>query len=176
MKKNMLFILVSLFAVLTFGTAGAFQETSVIGMPNPWTETDPDGLMQTLGLQFDVPEGAENIVYRMLTEEKLAEMQFTLNDMPFTARIKPAGVELEDISGLNYDWAYVEQAKREFARHWYREEHRKALDDGKTVEVFLWLDIVPGLTCSLSTEAADLNDFDISAVAEQVYHPVQGNN
>ena len=60
MKKNMLFILVSLFAVLTFGTASAFQETSVIGMPNPWTETDPDGLMQTLGLQFDVPEGAEN--------------------------------------------------------------------------------------------------------------------
>ena len=46
----MLFILVSLFAVLTFGTASAFQETSVIGMPNPWTETDPDGLMQTLGL------------------------------------------------------------------------------------------------------------------------------
>lgn len=182
MKKIIYITLFLLCAAFIFGSAAAFDKTeksagtSVIGMANPWTETDPAGLMETLGLQFDVPEGAEKVVYRMLESDKLAEMQFELYGMPFTARIKPAGTELEDISGLYYDWEYEETMKGDFTRRWYQEEHKKTHDGDDIVEVYLWFDIVPGLTYSLSTKAPDLDGFDIIAVAEMVCHPVQGNS
>lgn len=35
---------------------------AAVGMANPWTETTAEALMQALGVQFGVPEGAEDIV------------------------------------------------------------------------------------------------------------------
>ena len=172
MKKKNLILIVVCLAVLF--TAAAAKADTLVGMANPWTETDADGLMQTLGMQFNVPEGAEDVIYRMMESEKIAEMQFTLNDMPFTARIKPAGLEIEDISGMFYDWEYEESAKGEFTRRWFQEKLMKAHDGEDTVEVLLWFDIVPGLTYSLSTKAPDLDGFDIIAIAEAVWHQAQG--
>ena len=180
MKKNIIVAIAVICSMIVLCAAfdvnvraASAQST---GIANPWVETDADGLMQTLGLQFDVPEGAEGVTYRMNESEKLAEMRFTLYDMPFTARIKPAGLELEDISGMFYDWDYVESVKGEFARRWHQEKLMAVRDGEDMVEVYLWFDIVPGLTYSLSTKAHDLNGFDIIAVAEMVYHQVQGNS
>ena len=176
MKKKTLFFVILTLTVLVLGCAFDKAEKSTetlrIGMPNPWVETDADGLMETLGLQFDVPEDAEDVVYRMLESEKLAEMKFILNDMPFTARIKPAALEMEDISGLNYKW-YMEKESND---HWYKEKIMQAKDGNDTVQALLWFDIVPGLTYSLSTKAPDLDGFDIIAVAQMVWHRAQGDD
>lgn len=147
------------------------EKTPSAGLANPWMETDPEGLMKTLGLQFEVPEEAEEVIYRMNESEQIAEMQFVLNDIPFNARIKPAGLEMEDISGMNYEWDY----EKESNDRWFQEKIMRGRDGKDTVEVFLWFDIVPGLTYSLSCKAPDLDGFDITAVAEMVYHRVQGN-
>ena len=177
--KKMLFVMVVLCAAMiftaAFGQAEKDGEKPAVGLANPWVETDPDGLMQTLGLQFEVPEGAEDVVYRMNESAKLAEMQFTLNGVPLTARIKPAGTEIEDISGMYYDWEYEEMAKGPYARRWFQEKMMAAHDGEDTVEVYLWFDMVPGLTYSLSAKAPDLDGFDIIAVAEAVYHKTQGD-
>ena len=174
MKKISFVLIVLCFMVVftaAFDKPDKGKETSV-GVANPWVETDPEGLMKTLGLQFDVPEDAKDVTYRMNESDKMAEMRFTLYDMPFTARIKPVGTELEDISGMHYKWDH----EKESNAHWYQEKIMSAKDGKDTVQVFLWFDIVPGLMYSLSTKAPDLDGFDIIAVAQMVYHEVQGDS
>ena len=170
------YLLIIMSVVLIFGCAYDKIESTpkpdLIGMANPWVETDAEGLMQTLGLEFNVPEDAEDVVFRMNESEKIAEMQFVLNKMPFTARIKPAGLEMEDISGLHYKWEF----EQESGDHWTKEKLMKAHDGEDTVEAFLWFDIVPGLTYSISTKSPDLDGFDIIAVAQMVWHQAQGEN
>ncbi|MBR6089578.1 MAG: hypothetical protein IKP86_06570 [Anaerolineaceae bacterium] len=176
MKKSVFCLIIAVITVLIFGCAfdkaEKTQETPAAGMANPWVETDADGLMETLGLEFNVPEDAEDVVYRMNESEQLAEMKFVLNDMPFTARIKPSALEMEDITGMHYKWDVEEESDA----HWTREKIMQAKDGENTVEAILWFDIVPGLTYSLSTKAPDLDGFDIVAVAQMVWHQVQGDN
>lgn len=176
MKKSIFAVIVLMFAVMVFGCAFDKAEKSteapLAGLANPWVETDPDGLMKTLGLQFDVPEDAEDVIYRMNESEKIAEMRFVLNGMPFIARIKPAALEMEDISGLHYKWDVEEESDA----HWFREKIMQAKDGKDTVRALLWFDIVPGLTYSLSTKAPDLDGFDIIAVAQMVWHQAQGDD
>lgn len=176
MPKITAFLLIMMSVVLIFCCAfdkiEETEKTELDGVPDPWVETDAEGLMQTLGLEFNIPEEAEDVIFRMNESEQLAEMQFVLYKMPFTARIKPSGLEMEDISGLNYKWEY----EKESNDHWYREKNMKTRDGKNTVEAFLWFDIVPGLTYSISTEGPDLDGFDIIAVAQMVWHQAQGDN
>ena len=103
MKKNIIVAIAVICSMIVLCAAFDVNVKAVsaqsTGIANPWVETDADGLMQTLGLQFDVPEGAEDVGYRMNESEKLAEMRFTLYDMPFTARIKPAGKPASQSAG-----------------------------------------------------------------------------
>ena len=103
MKKNtMLLIVLSLFAVFCSACGQAPQAEDNTGLPNPLKETDAEGIMQTLGLGFGVPEGAGEVSYYIINDET-AEMRFTVDTARFTARIKPSA-EFEDISGMYYDW------------------------------------------------------------------------
>ena len=43
------------------------------------------------------------------------------------------------------------------------------------VELCLWYDIVPGLMYSLSVYTTELDGLDLTAVAEMVYVPAQGD-
>ena len=43
------------------------------------------------------------------------------------------------------------------------------------VERVLWYDAAPGIAGSLSVYTKDLNGLDLTAIAEQVYLPVQGD-
>ena len=157
--------LIALLLVLML-TAAASAETMII---NPWTETTSEGLMQTLGLSFDVPEGAENIVYRMLEEEMLAEMQFDLNGIHFNARIKPAA-ESEDISGMHCEWLSDEPV----AIGWCEGRLLHAEDGESTADLCLWFDAAPGLMYSLSALSPD--GTDLLPLADAVYHVTQGDS
>ena len=52
-----------------------------VGMANPWTETDADGLMETLGLALGVPEGATDVSWRMMEEGQMGELTFNTGNM-----------------------------------------------------------------------------------------------
>ncbi len=71
-------------------------------LANPWVETDAEGVMQRLGVEFGVPENAEDITYYVPESANLAEMRFIWDGMRYIARMKPTA-EFEDISGLCYD-------------------------------------------------------------------------
>ena len=167
MKKLIATVLVTL--LLLCCAAGA--ENEAVGLANPWVETSEEELTAALGFAFAVPEGAENVTFRMLEAQQLGEMTFTLNGMDYVARIKPAE-EFEDISGLYYEWGDpIEDTAVEGRQTW----EARAVDGERTVDLVLWYDAVPGLMYSLSTSAEnDLDGFDIIGVALQVYAPMQG--
>ncbi len=172
MKKIMIALMMCLFLIIGAGCKPKVepQPSPEANMVNPWKETDHEGFMKDLGLDLNVPEGAENVVFRVNDSEKLGEMRFRLNGIDFNARIKGAG-SFEDISGMHYTWEHEEEG----SAHWHQEKLMKGKDGDNTVEVFLWFDVVPGVMYSLSCSAPDLDGFDIIAVAQMVYKPMQGD-
>lgn len=149
-------------------------EAPAIGMANPWTDTTAEDALQELGFEMGLPEGAEDAAYRVLADEQLLEMDFTLDGLDFTARMKPSAEveEIEDISGLYYSWENEEECEIGYAKGLLRQ----AKGDEGTIENCIWLDVVPGFVYSLSTSAEDLDGFDLTAVAEQVFRPMQGED
>ena len=139
------------------------------GLVNHWEETTAEELAQFPGVTFGVPEGAEDVEYRLLREDMLAEMQFTWHDLRYCARIRPAA-EFVDISGLYYDWTVEIPCNIS----WCNGVDRRYLGEAETVDVSLWHDAVSGLMYSVSTSAPDLDGFDIGAAADWLYMPARG--
>ena len=139
---------------------------------NPWTDMTAEQLLDASGLSFAVPEGAENVIWRYMKEEGLAEMQFTWANGSFCARIQPVGLktgEIVNIAGMYYDWMHEESVKVGGCPGTVA----VAEDGNGWAELCLWHDPVHGLTYSLSVEAADVDGLDLAALAEQVYVPVK---
>ena len=140
---------------------------------NPLVETDAQGIMDQLGFEFGVPEGAEDVEYYIL-DGKIAQMRFEENDTDFTARIKAADDGFEDISGMYYDWTAV--SEDETLGYCKAKSMSYVSETEDDVMVMLWYDEAPGIVYSLSAEGDDLNGLDLSVYAEQVYIETQGDN
>ena len=115
-KKNIIALTATLSAVLLL-TGCTQVSTSVenlpansevtseenIGIANPWSDTTLDAIEADLGIDISIPKDATQTGYRVLSEEKLYEIDFVYNDLGYTYRLKKTDA-LEDISGLYYDW------------------------------------------------------------------------
>lgn len=158
MKKTLSIVLILALCLL----GAALAETA--GIANPWVEATSSDIAEAVGAAFGVPEGAVDISYSLMPEENLAEMRFTLNDMQYAARIQPAEA-FTDISGLFYEW----KAEGPFLLADMEGLERRAADGELTVDSALWFDEPMGLMYSLCTSAADLDGFDITAIAAAIY-------
>ena len=158
------------------------NESGFVGFPawettlaNPWQDLTAEELTAVSGLSFGVPEGAENVIYRWLPEEKLAEMQFTMFGDEFCARLQPAVQEkdqLIDISGMYFAWEYEEEVNVHHCRGIIGLAQCGSEDWAERV---VWYDPAPGIAGSLSVSTIDPDGLDLTALAEQVYIPVQGD-
>ena len=152
-----------------------FPPFDEVSLPNPWVDMTAEELTEASGLTFGVPEGAENVIYRYLPADGLAEMQFNWNGGEYTARILPVDLQegqLMNISGMYFAW-----------------ENEEAVTIGRCpgtigqaqcgsedwAELCQWYDMAPGLMYSLSVSTTDIDGLDLTAIAEQVYIPVQGD-
>ena len=149
---------------------------SAVNLANPWVDLTADQLTQVSGLSFGVPEGAENVLYRWLESEGLAEMQFSVDSDEYCARIQPAALqagELMNISGMYFAWENEEEIS---VGHCYGTIGQAKTGSEDWVELCLWYDAAPGLMYSLSVYTTEPDGLDLTAVAEQVYIPMQGND
>ena len=146
-----------------------------IGMENPWLDLSAEELMQLSGFEFALPEGAEDVIYRYLPEENLAEMQFSLFGDEFCARIQPAALEYGQLMNISDIYLPMENEEEITVKHCYGRIGQSQTGSEDWVELCLWYDIVPGVMYSLSVYSTDLDGLDLTAVAEQVYVPVQGD-
>jgi len=149
---------------------GLEEMEAPIGLANPMREVDKADIMNELGLEFKVLEGAKDVKY-FIINDITAEMDFTdENGIQYTARMQPTS-EFTDISGLYYEWdsdmgCEVSYCDGEVKRH---------IGDEETIDLILWFDAAPGIMYSLSATGKDLDGFDIEAVAEHMFVPVQGD-
>ena len=141
-----------------------------MGLSNPWTEMSQDELWQVSGLRLGVPEGAENVVCRWLESEGLAEVQFTLDGDEYCARVQP-GDELMNISGMYFAWENEEEIAVGPCSGTIGQAQTGSEE---WVELCQWYDAAPGLMYSLSVYTIEPDGLDLTAVAEMVYVPMQG--
>lgn len=144
-----------------------------VGMANPWTDMTEEELRQVSGVAFGVPEDAENVIYRWLAADRLAEMQFTLDGEEYCARIQPAALEegqLMNISGMYFQWDHEEEVT---IGHCSGTIALAQTGSEDWVELCQWYDAAPGLMYSLSMHTVDPDGLDLTAVAQMVYIPMQ---
>lgn len=134
-----------------------------VSLANPWVDLSAEELSDASGLSFGVPEGAENVIYRYMKSDNLAEMQFTIGNDEFCARIQPAD-EPVDISGMYYKWENEEVVKIGDCSGILSQVKIGSKD---YVELCQWYG--KGLQYSLSVYTTDPDGFDLTAVAEQIY-------
>ena len=137
-------------------------------MANPWSPTTAQGLMDALGLQLGLPDGATNVTWQMMENPQMGQVQFNWQGEDYTARVAPTD-EFEDISGMYYDWEVEDECEVGRCKGVIRRAH----DGGNTVDVCLWYDDLTGLMYSVSVVGADLDGFDITAAAQILYIPLQ---
>ncbi|MCR5774204.1 MAG: hypothetical protein K6G42_03880 [Lachnospiraceae bacterium] len=145
------------------GESGEQGNTAQVA--NPWKYgVSAEDVKKLTGMEFIVPEGAENVSYAIMEAEGLAEMKFDLDGMSYCARMKPAE-KSEDISGLYFDNKNTEDVEINGAAG----TEFRAENGGETVDCVQWYDDMNAMTYSLSTSGKDLDGFDITAVASQMY-------
>lgn len=144
--------------------------SGMAGMANPWVELTAEELTEKAGVTFGVPEDAKNVIYRYNESQQLAEMQFDFNDTPICARIMPAKA-YTDISGVYVDhWDVEEDVMIDYCHG----KVMRSITESETTDVCQWFDNVPGLMYCVTATAADLDGFDITAIANQIFVSVQG--
>lgn len=130
---------------------------------NPWTDTTLEAIEDELGIEIHLPKEVTQSGCRMLSDEKIYEVDFVYQDQGYTYRLKKTDA-LEDISGLFYEWSgSMETPVGDYMATDYR-----SISDEETVDHIIWYDEKEGITHSLSTIASDLDGFDISPVAEKL--------
>lgn len=143
----------------------------VIGMPNPIRESTAEDILNTLGVTFAVPEGAENVQYSVIGDS-LAQMDFVWNNAECTARAEPSGeTSLKDISGFYYNWKNSAELKvgyNEAKANWTNDEN------GNSVGICIWWDAAPGIMYSVSMKS-NANAENLKKLANAVYVQMQEN-
>ena len=138
------------------------------GTPDSWAQTTAQGLMDTLGLQLGLPDGATNVNWQMLEAEQLGEVQFTWQAVDCCARVAPTD-DFEDISGLHRDW----QARESCTVGRCEGICLRAEGEAGATELCLWFDDRTGLMYALCAVADELDGFDMLAAANILYIPMQ---
>lgn len=148
-------------------------ESDTQSLANPWKDLTEEELRQVSGLFFTVPDGAEEIVYRRLENENLAEIQFILDGDEFIARVQPGelhGGELLNISGMYFDWEHEEEIT---VNGCYGTIGLAKTGSEDWIELCQWYDAASGVMYSLSVYTSDPDGLDLTAVTEGMFAPAE---
>ncbi len=156
------------------------EEEPQTGMGNPWRDTTEEEATESLPRRFTTPEGATNVVWRIMDQTgkeedinyPLVETKFDIDGGSFCARGKYGAAEDEDISGMYYEWTEKESVtltewgggNMPATLYGFENESEKAL-------MVTWYDIEIGIAYSLSTDSFGPGEYDILALADAIHVP-----
>ena len=146
-----------------------YEESALVSSANPWTELPTKQQLEDVtGVCFNIPEGAENIRYRCLQDEGLAEVQFSRDGDEYCVRaVNQTEGSPDDISGLYYEWMDEET----FSFGNCNGIFGRAQDGSRWVERCLWVDPNHEVNWSLAVFTADPGSLDIVGIAEKICLP-----
>lgn len=141
---------------------------------NPWQDLTAEQLAEASGLRFGSLEDAENVIYRYLPDEGLAEMQLSRNGDEYCVRARKctlsvADEELIDISGMYFDW----QEEEQFGFGKCYGVISRVQDNDTWIERVLWYDPDQQIVYSLAVYTAEPGSLDLAGVAEKICNPQQ---
>ncbi|MBR1471768.1 MAG: hypothetical protein IJ600_09015 [Lachnospiraceae bacterium] len=149
-----------------------------VGMANPWHEISEAEANELIPRLFKAPEGAEVLGWSVLEDiadpsgvpGPMVELQYSLDGNIFNARAQVTGDSYDDISGLFYEWTVKDEAT---LSNWgfgsMQAKTFRNVNETGMVDLITWYDTEIGISYALSVAAADLEGFDITAVADQMY-------
>ncbi|MDO4501722.1 MAG: hypothetical protein Q4D06_00925 [Coriobacteriia bacterium] len=140
---------------------------------NPVHETGKQGVLEATGIELNAPKGATDVTYSFIDngDEKnqaTAQMEYTVDGKRFCYRAQSVSdTKAVDISGMNYTW---EKGGNQVLDVNEVEAHYQSCKDAT---VLYWLDVVPGVAYSLSTDGS-VSEQDMVAAANAVFQTTQG--
>ena len=138
------------------------DDGTAVGIANPVVQSDPEEILEVLGIRFNEPEGASEVRYSIIGG-KTAQMDFVWNGVECTARIS-GEPSFTDISGMYFSWKSEISTKIERCDAVVK----LAESGGSTTGVCMWYDTVPGLMCSVSMKN-DATQELLESISRQVY-------
>ena len=147
-------------------------------LANPWIDSDEQKTLEATGFDLVCPEGATDVAYSYMEETKLAQLAYNLDGIDWTYRVQ-AATEMQDISGMNYEWISVSDGtvagkSAVYMGYSDADENADTIDGVNYVQVVNWYDDVAGVIYSLSACGENVNGMDIQVYAENIYVPLQG--
>ena len=145
-------------------------------LANPWKECTEKEAVESCPRLFRAPDGSTVNGWSMMEDSSagnMIQLDFRLEGVDYCARAQYGADVDKDISGLYYDW----DDTREVTLLYWGGSNMPAtisrhVEDGWMVDLCSWYDIEIGIAYTLSAEAEDLDGFDIQAIVEQMYNPV----
>ncbi len=138
------------------------DDGTAVGIVNPVVQSNPEEILEQLGIRFNEPEGASGVRYSII-DGKTAQMDFVWNGVECTARIS-GETAFTDISGMYFSWKTVTDT--DIGR--CPAVVKLADSGGSSVGVCLWYDTVPGLMCSVSVKSGATQEL-LEKLSRQVY-------
>ena len=155
------------------------DEETHTAVENAWVEITEDEAREACSRLFKAPEGAKVLGWSKLdgseadssTGKPLIQLEFELDGNIFTARVQDGAAEDADISGTFAEWNDESDVT---LANWgggaMPAKIKRSVNDAGMQDLCTWYDIEIGISYSVSVAAADLEGFDIQAVAEQMYN------
>ncbi|WP_026517211.1 hypothetical protein [Butyrivibrio sp. MC2021] len=155
----------------------AVQEEQTTQIANPWRDSTEEEANQVVPALFKLPEGVTNAKWSLMEDTdpsslpgELVQAVFNLDDLEYTARAQVTGDDNTDVSGLYYDWTVTDDITFSTWRDGLMTgTYSRFISDEYTIDLIRWFDVELGVSYSLSTEAKDLEGFDLQAIAEMMY-------
>lgn len=154
-------------------------EGDVVGVAGSWVDISEDEAKTLVTRLFKAPEGAEVMGWMKCEElgdpskyiSPVVQLDFELDNMIFTARAQQGAAEDTDIAGVFADWTVGPEdvTLANWGEGNMQGKMYRSINDTGYIDLITWYDIEIGISYSLSVAAADLDGFDIQAVAEQMY-------
>jgi len=163
MKKKILLVLACM-ALSVFTACGEKStevvDSEIVGMANPWVETDQQGILDATGFNLALPEAATDAYYSYMESEKMAQVSYNLDGYNWNFRVQPS-TELTDISGVYYEWTSERSGKLNGCEALYTIYSEGEDENAYAYHVLNWFDSANGVLYSLSVDGEGVNNLDI---------------
>jgi len=154
-------ICVALSVFAACGTKNSEAATDeIVGMANPWTDSDKQGVLDATGFDLTLPESATKAVYSYMESDKLAQVSYNLDGYSWNFRVQPSS-ELTDISGVYYEWTSERSGKLNGCEALYTIYSEGEDENAYAYHVLNWFDSANGVLYSLSVDGEGVNNLDI---------------
>ncbi len=117
-------------------TDGEAQDGDGVQIPNPIVEVEDAAAFEELGISFDAPEGAADVVYSIISDE-IAQIQFTYGGRAYTYRASCV-TDIEDMHGVYETFDDTEQGVEADGADWYASVRIRTVDGGKSGALASW--------------------------------------